>query len=332
MVPTDTPMSRTRAFQGWYEKAAVRTGPRRLVSAGDAGVFFPEHLVPHLSHPLIDPDDAPLRRYLAAQHLYQWLQFTMEFEVAVVCRATQHIADGSSGLVLPPESRLDAARITVDESYHSLYSLDVSQQLQESSGIGALPVDFGPFFAGLDAIGDDMPQHSVLIRLLQVVVFETLITSVLSDIPQDESLIELVRVVVRDHAADEARHHAFFSVFFQHLWGQLEPSLRRQIASYLPRLIVASLQPPSVPAVAALRAAGFPAAQVAEIVADSYAKPKVLPGIRRSAAKTIALFERTGVLDIPGAREEFQAAGLLIPLFPSVPGRRQEGDDTNALQ
>jgi hypothetical protein len=314
MFQTDMPMAPTRVFHRWYEKAGVRADPRRLIGADDAtGALFPPELVPHLGHPLIDPGDAAQRHFLVAQHLYQWLQFTMEFEVAVVCRATQHIADGSTGLALSRETRLDAARIMVDESYHSLYSLDVLHQLEERTGIGALPVDFRLFFAELDAVGADMPGHRLLVRLLQVVVFETLITSILSDIPNDESLIGLVRVAVSDHVADEARHHAFFSLFFQHLWGQLDPSLRRPIARYLPRLIVASLQPATQPARAALLAAGFTEAQVAEIIADSYAPATVLAGIRRSAAKTIRLFERTGVLDIPGARDDFREAGLLAP-------------------
>ncbi|MFI1738041.1 diiron oxygenase [Streptomyces sioyaensis] len=306
-------MPEIKAFHNWYERAGVRSDPRRLVDIEDDihKAFFPEHLVPQLSHPLVDPDDHQLRRYLSAQHLYQWLRFTMHFEVGVVCRATQRIADGSTGLSLTDATRMDAYKIVVDEGYHSLYSLDVQQQLEFRSGIKGLDYDFGPFIAGLDAVGEDMPQHRQLVQLLQVVVFETLITSILSDIPNDESLIDIVRTTVRDHAIDEGRHHAFFANFFKHLWGQLDPSLRKLVAGYLPSLIVRSLQPATSPAHAALAASGFSEAQAREIVSDCYSRETVLTGIRRSAAKTIQLFEQIGVLDIPGGREAFLAEGLI---------------------
>jgi hypothetical protein len=268
--------------------------------------------VPHLDHPLIDPDDHRLRRYLVAQHCYQWLRFTMHFEVAVVCRATQQIADGSTGLELPVTSHLDAYKIVVDEGYHSLYSLDVQHQLATRSGIPALGYDFGPFIRGLDAVGEQMPAHRQLVQLLQVVVFETLITSILSDIPNDESVVTLVRDTVRDHAIDEGRHHAFFSAFFRRLWGQLDPGTRALVADYLPTLVVRSLRPATDPAHAALLSCGFSEAHVRDIIAESYSRARVLAGVRHAAAKTLRLFEEVGVLDFPGARDNFTGHGLIV--------------------
>jgi hypothetical protein len=302
-----------QAFDAWYERSGVRSGPRRLaVIEGDSHKqFFPEGLIPHLSHELIDPDDDRLRRYLGAQHLYQWLLFTMNFEVSVVNRATQRIADGTSGLELPFAARRTAYQILVDECYHSLYSLDVVEQLQQVSGIAALPYDFTAFLSELDAVGDDQPEHRQLVQLLQVVVFETLITSILSDIPSDESVITVVRDTVRDHAADERRHHAFFSSIFPYLWGQLDETTRQQMALYLPSLIVRSLQPATRPARQALQTAGFAESAARDIVAYSYRKDVVQASIRIASAKTVRLFQAHGVLDLPGVRDQFTAAGLL---------------------
>jgi P-aminobenzoate N-oxygenase AurF len=302
-----------RAFDTWYERSGVRSGARRLAGTGTeaAKALFPERLILHLSHPLIDPADQRLRRYLAAQHLYQWLLFTMHLEVSVVNRATQRLASGRSGLDLPAAARLDAYRIAVDESYHSLCSLDIVEQLQQQTGITALPYDFGPFLTDLDAVGADLPGHRQLVQLLQVVVFETLITSILSDIPGDESVVTVVREVVGDHAADERRHHAYFASLFPRLWGQLEPATRRQLALCLPAIIIGSLRPATQPAYQALREAGYAERQAREIVLDSYDTQTVLRGIRVAAAKTIRLFQIHGVLDLPGVRDRFAAAGLL---------------------
>lgn len=308
--PGQTP--RNRAYD-WYERSGVRAGARRLI-APDADItkaFFPERLVPHLSHPLITRQDPDTRRYLEAQHLYQWLLFTMHFEVAVVNRATQQIGNGTSGLSLPGETRLTAYRILTDECYHSLYSLDVVQQVERRSGIEALPYDFRPFLAKLDAVGDDTPEYRRLVQLLQVVVFETLVTSILADIPEDESVISIVRDIVRDHAADERRHHAFFAAFFTNLWGQLDERTRDLMAVHLPSLIVRSLQPATQPAYLALRAQGFGQAAARQIVAESYNERTVLSGIRIASAKTVRLFQAHGLLEKPQVRERFAEAGLL---------------------
>ncbi len=307
------PVEGVKAFEAWYEQAGVRAGPRRLAIPGEElrKSFFPEMLVPHLSHPLVTAEEHRLRRYLTAQHLYQWLHFTMNFEIAVVNRATYRIANGHTGLELPAATRLTAFKIVVDECYHSLYSLDVAEQLQQSSGIRALPYDFEPFMRELDAVGDDAPQHRELVQLLQVVVFETLITSILRDIPGDENVITVVRDIVRDHAADEGRHHAFFASFFTSLWGQLDIATRHQMALYLPSIIVRSLKPATGPAYQALRAAAFPDASAREIISDSYCREDVLAGIRKASAKTIRLFEEHGVLELPGVRERFAETGLL---------------------
>ncbi len=307
------PVEGIKAFEAWYEQAGVRAGPRRFAVAGDelCKSFFPERLIPHLSHPLVAADNRELRRYLTAQHLYQWLYFTANFEIAVVNRATFRIANGDTGLDLPAVARLTASKIMVDECYHSLYSIDVREQLQQSSGIPALPYDFGAFIRELDAVGDDAPQHRELVQLLQVVVFETLITSILCDIPNDENVISVVRDIVRDHAADEGRHHAFFASFFTSLWGQLDVATKHQMALYLPFIIVRSLKPATGPAYQALRTAGFPDDSAKEIVSNSYRQEDVLAGIRKASAKTIRLFEDHGVLALPGVRERFAETGLL---------------------
>jgi hypothetical protein len=301
------------AFESWYAKSGVRSDPRRLAVTGEQTHkhFFPERLIPYLDHPLVVPHDQHVRRYLAAQYLYQWLRFTMHFEIAVVNRATERIAHGKLDLDISGETRLTAYKIMVDECYHSLYSADVVEQLQKSSGIDALPYDFAPFLRRLDAIAAEVPQHRELAQLLQVVVFETLITSILYEIPGDQSVLSVVRDIVRDHAVDEGRHHAFFASFFTFLWGQLDAGTRHRMALYLPQIIVRSLEPPTGSARQALCAAGFTEAAAKEIIADSYQREAVLAGIRKSSAKTVRLFSDHGVLALPGVYERFADAGLL---------------------
>ncbi|MGW7406429.1 diiron oxygenase [Streptomyces sp. NPDC054833] len=301
-------------LDGWYEKAGVRTDPRRVIGDElEAGkTLFPEKLIPYLDHPLVRTLEPRQRFALIARHLYQYMLFTMHFETSVVNRAAGRIADGTSGLHLPSSVRLDAYKIYCDEAYHALYSLDVVEQVSEATGVETPDYDFAPFLGRLDAIGAEvLPGEPVLVQLLQVVVFETLVTSILKDIPKDPSVVGTVREVVRDHAEDEGRHHAYFAAFFKELWQGMSPALRVRAARCLPELVSRSLTPDLVPVRSSLGAAGLGDAAVREIVADCYAPEQLRRGVRSSARHTFHLFESVGVLDVAGARDACTSAGLL---------------------
>lgn len=310
-MPDCSAMPDIKAFRTWDERAWVRRCFPSAPLEGDGDQFFPTALVPHLSHPAVLAASAQQRRYLAAQHLYQWLRFTTHFEVSVVNRATLTIADGTSGVRVPESASLTAYKIYVDEGFHTLESRRVLRQVEGLSGIRALPYDFSRFLRRLDALGSGEPAHRQLVRLLQVVVFETLITAIFADIPGNREVLPAVRQHVADHAADERRHHAFFASFFRELWAGMDGPARRLTGQLLPGLITESLQPPTQPAADALLACGFTDGQVREIVADAYHPDAVREGIRFAARKTIALFLDCGVAGEPGAEAAFRAAGLL---------------------
>jgi hypothetical protein len=313
----------------WYERAGVRGGPHRTVTGplDPATRFFPHHLVPYWTHPLVRALPERRRQELLARHLYHYLSFTAHFETRVVNRATERIADGRSGLTLPASVRLDAYRIYCDEGYHALYSLEVVEQIAEATGIAPLPYAFDPFLRQLDGIGAELLTGApTLAKILQVVVFETLVTSVLGEVPKDRAVLPVVREVVRDHARDEGYHHVYFSRFFERLWSDLSTSLKRRAAHCLPELIVSSLAPDLRPVGAALTVAGLGPDAVRQVIADSYRTPRSKDALRTTARHTVRLFRDTGVLDQPGATDAFAAAGLLtgVPALPLTPATEEQ--------
>ncbi|WP_345464723.1 hypothetical protein [Actinoallomurus oryzae] len=93
------------------------------------------------------------------------------------------------GFAVSAEQRLEAYQIYCDEGYHALYGFDVIKQVESATGVPFHNFNIQPFIDHLDEIGDralaDLP---VLARTLQVVVFETLITAILSEVPGDRSV------------------------------------------------------------------------------------------------------------------------------------------------
>ncbi|MEU9984714.1 diiron oxygenase [Streptomyces sp. NPDC050856] len=307
-------MSPDGTERDWYSRSGVRTGPRRLLrdELRSGQLYFPPALMPYAGHPLVRglPDER--RQALFARHLFQYLDFTAQFETQVVNRATERIAGGRSGVAVDEGTRLDAYRIYCDEGYHALYSLDVVQQVSRACGVAPIPYEFGSFRDRLDAVGEEaLPGEPALAQLLQVVVFETLVTAILADVPKDRRVLTVVRDIVRDHARDEGWHHAFFSEFFRRLWTQFPASLRTRVARCLPELIRSSLLPDLRPVRAALVAAGLTRGGAEEVVRDCYPRDGVEAGIRAAARHSVRLFTETGVLQVPGGHEAFDAAALL---------------------
>lgn len=302
-------------LEGWHEKAGVRRDPRRVLrdELEDGSTLFPLRLIPYLDHPHVIGLGDAARTQLVARHTFQYFAFTAHFETRVVNRATERLANDRMGVSVAPQTRFDAYKIYCDEAYHSLYSYDVIRQLEAASGIDALSYDFQPFLDQLDRIAAEaMGDRRPLSQMLQVVVFETLVTAILNDVPRDRDVVGLVRETVADHARDEGRHHAFFAGYFKELWSGLSPADRAATAAALPRLITQSLRPDLDPIRSHLRAAGLPADEVEEVIADVYRPESVRDQARQQARASVRLFQEVGVVDLSEGRDAFTAEGLIL--------------------
>ena len=298
---------------GWYEQAGVRHQQRRVLHEDrERGLMpFPEKDIPYLANGTVAALPAAERRALVTRHLYQYLLFTVHLETRVVNRGVAALAHDQIGYPVPPATRLDALKIYTDEGYHALYNLDVVQQIERATGVAALPYDFQPRLDRLDRTADRfLPGHPGLARLLQVVIFETVITSILAEVPHDPTVFRVVRTVVADHARDEVHHHAFFARFFRELWAQLPRTLRTAVAHAIPHLIDDCLRPDLDAVRASLRAAGLAPALVADVLHDSYPEAAVRDAVRAASRHTVRLCASVGAFDVPGAGDRLHELGL----------------------
>ncbi|GAB1640020.1 diiron oxygenase [Krasilnikovia sp. MM14-A1259] len=298
-------------FADWYDAAGVRAGIRRTFAdeRDHAKVFFPASLVPYLEHDLVRERAPGQCETLTVRHLYQFLIATTHLETRVVNRGAERIANDRIGVPVDAQLRMDAFKVYCDEGYHSLYSLDLARQVEAATGITVPDWDFGGFADRLDATAARLlPGAAVLAQLLQVVVFETLITAVLNELPADPTVMTTVRDLARDHARDEGRHHRYFAGFFRHLWTHLDAPTRARAAVALPELIEDCLRWDGGPVRRSLVLAGLSGAEADVVVDDCYGG---VPQMRQTASATVRLCRSTGVLDEPGAWEAFAVKGLV---------------------
>jgi len=298
---------------GWFEQAGVRRQHRRMMHEdGEQGlVLFPEKEIPYLGHAAVMALPPETRDALIARHLYQYLLFTVHLETKVVNRGVAMMAHDEVGYPVAPALRLDALKVYCDEGYHALYNLDIIQQVEGVTRIPVLPYDFQPRLNRLDRTADRfLPDHPRLAHLLQVVIFETMVTSILADLPDDPAVHRVIRGVVGDHARDERHHHALFVKVFRELWAQLPPAQRTAAAQAIPHLIHDCLRPDLAVFRGSLRAAGLPAPLADEILAESYSEEAVRATIRDASRHTVRLGYSVGAFDLPGAADQLAELGL----------------------
>ncbi|MEU7058739.1 diiron oxygenase [Streptomyces sp. NPDC046197] len=301
-------------FGSWYERAGVRQAPRRRLENDEQGRhYFSPDLVPIARHPLVKNLPAGRFEEVLVQHLYRYLDFTARLEYVVVNRTVLGIAQGSIGVQLPEEMRFDAYKIYCDEAYHTLFSVDLSRQVQQRTGIAPrLPAE--PYFLlRLREILEELPsEHRALAEMLFVIVSETLISATLAEVPERPDVVAAVRGTIRDHALDEGRHHAYFAVFLRYLWGQLSPAERRWSARLIPQLIEAFLRP-DLPAVRQeLAGYGLTADDAERVLAETYTPEAVRSHLAATSRQTVRYFEALQAFDDPEAAEKIQRLGTLV--------------------
>lgn len=314
-TPSESEVSAiTRALRTWYEAAGVRADPRRVL--GDErreGLFYwPPHLAPLESHPAVVERGPQAREEILVRHLYQYLDMTANYELRVVNKASELLANGRSGFHLPEPVRLDAYKIYVDEGYHALYSRDLIFQVVAATGIAHRPLDFEPYMAFMRQAQEAVPAElAFVVAILVVVVFETFVTSTLVQIPKQKNVISTVRELVTDHAEDEARHSVFYSELFGYVWGQLRPAHRRLLGPLLPAFVVRPLELPRATLRDWLVSSGIDPIDTDGIIDEAYPDAETRVGMARTARATLRLFGRHGLYDDPRTREAFDAHGLL---------------------
>lgn len=298
-------------FRHWHERASVRQAPRRVLREGEEDrLFFSPDLVPVASHPLVKALPPAVMEELLIQHLYRYLDFTAKLEFLVVNRTVLGIAHGSAGISVPEQMRFDAYKMYCDEAYHTLFSVDLARQVRARTGVEPRPRE--PYFlTRLSEILGGLPAaQRGLAEILFVVISETLISASLAEIPDTDTVVSAVSETVRDHAADEGRHHAYFAAFLRLLWAALDPAERLRAGRLVPQLIDVFLRP-DLPALRQeLLAYGMTPDQADQVLAETYAPHLVAAHSSSAAQRTLGYFEELGAFADQRALDRLRHYGL----------------------
>lgn len=302
-------------LKNWETKASARTKPHRILSPEEqeeGKVFFPLHLVPVAQHPMVmDLGDDAVKQILVSR-LYNYLDFTRVLEIGVVNPVVTTIALRQIEVELPDIMYHDAVKIITDEGYHAYQSDDLINQIKSSTEVSYNPPKTPLLLHRLkELLKEADPEYHQLLQIFFVTISETLISSILSVVPKDKNVITTVRKVVGDHAADEGKHHAFFTDFLNYFWPRLSEKEQSVVGVFLPRLVYAFLEPDYLSIKSWLTSLPFNEKQIDEIVNESYPQEKVIPNIKQDSRPTLQLFKKCGMFENPQIADAFAARGLL---------------------
>lgn len=300
------------AFKHWDTKSSVRSSPERIEGASlGTGILFPDELVPVLSHEYFREEGEQFRERIRLAHLERYLKFTLALETDAVNPVIMNVARARDGLSLPPEMRQDAFRMYVDEAYHANFTYALLRRLEQERGVSADLTETPYFLQRIAKIARRAPaemQHHLM--TLFVSISELLITGTLNALPKYEGVAEPVRNSVQDHAADEARHHAFFSAYLPIYWESLSAREKHILGPLVPDLIDCFLQPDLPSLKAELGRYGIPEETTQTILAEIYSLEKTSDDRKRMARPVLKVMDRAGICDVPAITHRLETLGL----------------------
>lgn len=264
-----------------------------------------------LRHPaLADATDATRHEALLL-HLDAYLQGTLWLESDLVNVVNRDLARGRLLPFLPDAARLDALRIAGDEDGHSVFTEILRERFAALRRSAPLAVpSFGEAARALAA--DEAratPEHRALVRFFWTVAIETLITANLTTVTVDPTVNPLVRAVLKDHAIDEARHHAFFAQLFRLLFPNLTPAGRSAAHEVLATALGALIRP-DLPWLAGA-AATLELRDPVSVAHDLVDLPEVHTATRAAATPTLRLVASLADLADPAIRAPYRREGLV---------------------
>lgn len=283
-----------KIFQNWNEKSSVRSAPRRILQPEEAHLdLFPRHLAPISQHSIIASKYADKISELLCLQLYRYLYFTINLELIIVNPNILRVSLASKEFMLSEQESLATVKMYVDEGYHALFCMDLAKQLNRITNLSPNHNTDPHFLKEYRRITSES-SDSALAGIMFTSVSETLITGSLSEVAIDGSTPSSVKELMKDHARDEARHHAFFKELIWRI-GKNNPLGLQKMLHLIPESIYAFIQPDMEQLRASLLQVGVTRDDTEQILHETYPTDEITKYARNSAKDLLGFLDSEGI-------------------------------------
>ena len=277
----------------WHAEAAVRTKPQlksSLEQPLSSRLFSPD-LVPIADHPTVIARSSDHGRRLEAGRLEDYFCKTERVELEIVNPAILLLLADPS---LPSQTHIDALKIYTDEGFHVVMLLELQQHLREAFDVPLGPRSTAPVSRITEAIARSPPESRALISICAAFVTETLITPTLRQ-ACDDRLYAPIERFFRDHAEDEAKHHAFFVAVGREVLSNCVELQRCHIAETVPRIMVDFLDPNLESVCRDMVSMGYGSHEAVALIQEAYDPEELRRRMLTAARGTCNLFASAGI-------------------------------------
>jgi hypothetical protein len=130
------------------------------------------------------------------------------------------------------------AQTLVDESFHTLISLDACETIRKFRHLKKIALGNFEIISNLEAAlsaqnGDEFKMN--LIRFAVAVTSETIISDYLHDLSKSKTIQPFCRQITDSHRKDEMVHSGLFINLFHELIGQLDSADQNMVIGYILR-------------------------------------------------------------------------------------------------
>jgi len=302
----------------WEQFATVRARPRRMIEDDTLDLhYFPISRQPICVHPLVLARGPEATRFLLIQSAYKYMTDIALTETEVINEGVLKIANDRLAYHFPPEMRLDAVTVMVDEAYHTYVAMDFMQQIQEKTGVP--PIELVPeteLNNAITAIKKTLPKElNDIFQIIAVCIGENSITKDLVDFKKETQLNPTFKDVMIDHLADEARHSGYFKNVLTVFWEQLSNEEKDAMVEILPTFIREYLKADHQRRFDrnALKALNFSDTEIETIIQDTHVgrTEESFKAINPIVKNIVEFLQKSHVLDYPPAREVFKKHKLI---------------------
>ncbi|HWS33352.1 MAG TPA: diiron oxygenase [Actinoplanes sp.] len=276
----------------WYAKAMVRV--RDHVIGNDewhTGLsLYNRDLTPYTQHPLVEALGPQAVLQLGAGRLGDYLAKTEVVELEIVNRAVEHI------LRLPGISepmRMDLLKVYTDEGYHVLMMAEFREHIRRHTGVWLERTPSRELGEIERLVMSFSPDKRPLAVMCCAIVTETLITATLRQ-AGGRSVYAPVSRMLAEHAADEARHHAFFHRFAETYLPTVSAKERALIEQVLQEVLWYFLCPDFTRLRDDLVAQGLTLRQAETVVEESFDRARLREQFLSASAASRKLFTGLG--------------------------------------
>lgn len=219
----------------WEKRATVRSRPKVVYDKEAKGYYYPISRTPLAIHPAVIAKGEKAIEFLLIQSLYKYSNDIATIETRVVNETIIKVLTNQMPIQFNKEQQINLYSIMVDEAYHAYVAFDAMLQIEEYTGVKALPlpkvIEIEKAITKVREKLDD--KYHNIFYLICVCLAENTLTKEISTMTDREETHPFFQKIIKDHFADEKRHSGIFYKLLEFIWINLNEEYKEHIGEII---------------------------------------------------------------------------------------------------